>query len=118
MKALQVLKNVRKTLSDPEQWTKGVGARNANENPTMTTALDACKWCVLGALGKSTHEIYPHEYMVYEVVTEKIMQILKPKWSCISDFNDAFMTTHEDVMRVLDAAIELLSEQAVAEEWR
>lgn len=50
MKPSETIKCARDLLSDPNKWTKGELARNADDKPVGETQSDACKWCVEGAL--------------------------------------------------------------------
>lgn len=85
---------VYELLAKPEVWTKGAYARNKEDMPVGTTAKDACKFCLYGALLKC-----------YSNDTSKrldIMNILADKHgiSSIVLWNDSEETTHDKVVKL------------------
>lgn len=112
--ALKVLVSVRELLSDEKRWTQGQEARDVSGDGVPPTSKDAVCWCLLGALYKSAllrqvcGDLAPEEateaWMSAVGLTCKIASPDNPDG--IGDFNDRFDTTHADVLRVLDVAIE------------
>lgn len=43
---------IHELLDSPEKWTQKSFARLADGNPTNSADLDACSWCLTGALFK------------------------------------------------------------------
>lgn len=96
--ALKVLVSARELLSDEKRWTKGASARDATGDDVDPRSERAVCWCVVGAVVKSTLGMLHQEAalnQVHDVVDEPI-----------PEFNDAPTSTHADVLRALDAAIE------------
>ena len=88
-------KSVRKLLEDPARWTRGDMAIDPRGCRVDPLALDACAWCLMGAIkyiyaGKNLNEA---ETKLRMVVGHGIME-----------FNDKRSTTHADIMRVLEKA--------------
>lgn len=50
---LNMVGYVMDLIGEPERWTQGAGARDKDDTPVMTDDDKACKWCLLGALGKA-----------------------------------------------------------------
>jgi len=46
----QVLTEARELISDPERWTTGIYAVDADGNDVVSTDPKACKWCSIGAV--------------------------------------------------------------------
>lgn len=90
-----VLKDAREWLSDPEHWCKGsLGSREEGHT------------CLLGALLTSSRPDTEEEQAAVTVVI-KIIRALYGRSTL--GFNDDPDTKHEDVLKVLDAAIERAS---------
>jgi hypothetical protein len=50
IQSAEILRAARLLLSDPEQWTQTVHARNACGDPVKPTDPDAVRWCIYGAI--------------------------------------------------------------------
>lgn len=93
MTTLEQLIAMRELLASPERWTKGALARDKFGNVTYYRANAAVCWCLLGALRK----------VAFGYDTEDTRRALV---ICLDDYNDARTTTHTDILRLLDIAIE------------
>ena len=53
MNTLEILKAARALIEDPERWCQGVEAVNAAGDPVAAVTEGACRWCAVGALGRT-----------------------------------------------------------------
>jgi hypothetical protein len=87
----EIYVKVKELLATEEQWTQGHYAKNTNGTPVGYTSEDACSFCLLGAL---------------VAINEKLNAMAGNNDDVIlSEFNDTH--TYEEVIAVLDRAIEL-----------
>lgn len=98
MTTLDVLKGARELLSDPEKWTQGWYARDAEGRPADDgNDPRAVCWCIWGACEKVAGDWSK---------THGATQALD---SCAGGhaptLNDAAGTTHTEILGVLDCAI-------------
>lgn len=103
MTTLEILKAARAKIANPENWTRGVYARTKDDECTNPNTADACKFCVLGSL----HSVTTGMSQFCEVTHELRQYIPEPKM--LSLFNDNESTTHADVLKLFDTAIERLT---------
>lgn len=96
--ALKVLVSVRELLSTPARWTKGASARDVAGDAVDPLSHKAVCWCVMGAVLKSPLG------MLHQGAALGLIQSVVD--GPIPSLNDYLGTTHADVLRVLDAAIE------------
>lgn len=96
--ALKVLVSVRELLSDEKRWTRRWYARDAAGVGVGSRDKHAVCWCLVGAMRKS-----PIGKLHQEVGLDLLRSVV---YGPIAGFNDDPKTTHADVLRVLDAAIE------------
>lgn len=121
MQPIDILKGTRELLSDPARWTKGQFARDKGGFVTRLTSNDAVCWCVRGAILKTydDHGLFFLDlfYLSTRLIERALPADLVSKSKedgkdPIVDFNDDPNTTHEDVLKVLDKAIELAAKEA------
>lgn len=106
---LMDLYTVRGMLSDPKRWTKGASARNKYRHRVSPTSPSAVKWCLEGAVNRSSagapsvasrRAFWVRRYLIEATP-------VRP-WLCgIAWFNDDPETTHADVLALIDRAIDL-----------
>lgn len=96
--AIEILVAARELLSDEKRWTKEYYARDAAGEGVNPSSKRAVCWCLVGAMRKS-----PIGKLHQEVGLDLIHSVVDGH---IAGFNDDPNTTHADVLRVLDAAIE------------
>ena len=113
MTTLEILKAARELISVPERWTQRSYARAADESSRSYNDGEACKWCVMGAIGKVSRYA-DHEY-TSDTVSAALSAIdaLRKLGGCsfsVAEFNDATSTTHADVLCMFDRAIARLSQ--------
>lgn len=91
-------------------WTQNLYAvRAANALPpgaamsVTSDSPDAVAWCLLGALGADVENTSAAERLVMDCINETAPPT--PFWS-ISDWNDKIGRTKEEVISVIDCAIE------------
>jgi len=93
-------------------WTQGCHAISTDGTACDPTAINACKWCLDGALIRAAREA-PESIRYFD-----IKQVLKAanNWSYdfrYADWNDVKGRTQDEVLSALDKAIRY-AEQAVA----
>lgn len=125
----QVLINARFLLSDKSAWYKKWTAADKSGRPINLSSIAAVKFCLIGATYKSANELLGSKATSGRVgkverslrsYLDDIVQIggesgelsvsktiLRHYPSCVA-FNDSKKTTHEDALRFLDLAIEML----------
>lgn len=115
MTPVEHLTAVRALISTPDKWARGEFARDMNGNRTSLAARNAACFCILGAIGRTDPEIVSlkkQEYQVFSPIWDKpaaqeLRKVIGDR--LVSDFNDDPQTTHDDMLRVIDAAIERLN---------
>lgn len=117
MQPIDILKGTRELLSDPARWTKGQFARNKKGSDTYSTSGDAVCWCVQGALRKIYNDDASPIILAAQLIERALPADLvsganNAGKDPIVVFNDDPNTKHEDVLRVLDKAIELAAKEA------
>lgn len=101
MTTIEILVAARELLSDEKRWTKGAGARDVRGKEVRSRHPPAVCWCMAGALNKVIEVPWPPEALM------SVIDLLQTMISGgIIAFNDNPATTHADVLRALDAAIE------------
>lgn len=107
---LQVLRGVRRLLSDEEHWTKGARARNKIGWSVDASAKDAHSWCMVGAVEKvSAKKGRPgkHANQLMTLVCDALAEVTCERHSFgIIGFNDIGATNHSEVLSVIDEAIQ------------
>ena len=104
----KVLEDVRALLSDRGAWVQGDFAVSKDGTPTPLSCSSACAWCLIGALHKVTQPFNcEDDSNAYHAIHLAIREETGSGISDIVDFNDHPSTTHADVLRVLDRAIEI-----------
>jgi hypothetical protein len=104
MKPLEILRDARAKIAEPDAWIKGDLARDIDGNVVEPAGADACQWCLEGALyaAAGTFPATPFDWDVYAAWS--IVRTCAPT-DAVYAFNDALETTHEEVLAVLDCAI-------------
>ena len=107
MKPSELLTKAKALIADPEHWTKGWYAHNAEGQDVGPAEPDAVCWCSLGALEKVAHE--EHTCGACLAATRYLAKVSDEcGYSGIPYFNDN--SSHETVMKAWDRAIELAKE--------
>jgi hypothetical protein len=91
----QDLRAVRAFYGGPEKWTQGAYALNAEGHSVSAKSKDACRWCLSGAISSASYNIWETARFLHFFIG----------WGLI-DWNDAPERTFEDVIALLDKAIE------------
>lgn len=107
-KAVDLLREARALISDPDKWTQGTLARNAYGSEVASYSHDACKWCVAGAMlrvADSNDVPYSTELSAHSALVLASRELFGS--SAIEEVNDT--RTHADVLALFDRAIELAS---------
>ena len=102
---VRILQSAREIIADPARWTKNAVARNAAGKEVPASHPEAVCWCVTGAIGRVTGYPDIERYRALKVLQNaQIYDIgAQPQWTTI--YNDFFLTTHADILRLFDAAI-------------
>lgn len=101
---VEILTGVRELLADPAHWTKGVLARNADDFEVEPRDPRAACWCLAGAVTKVAGD-----YIVIPILDDVAMKhgAVESDNCPFVELNDADETTHEEILKVLDEAIEI-----------
>ena len=129
-----VLRMARSRSENPENWTKGALARTdfahrSNREATHPNSLDAHSFCMVGAVlsvlglpfapmpGDSRAGLPYAEYVTARKALAYAREQAYPlrEWEKYntrpSDFNDGERTSHADVLRVFDVAIQTAEDE-------
>lgn len=104
------LKEIRKLIENPENWTKRFYARDKFDREVYDVSEEACKWCLLGAINRimRSKENYKN-YLVVILILENAIRSITNHYNIVK-FNDDPKTTHEDILNLLDKCIEKVSQ--------
>lgn len=106
MTTVELLKQAQALISDPENWTKGVYARDEEGYETSAYATDACKWCAVGALHHFSGRLLggkagkAFDFLARGIESTK---------AGVFNFNDR--TTHSGILAAYDRAIKLAEKE-------
>ena len=110
-----MLREVRRLIAQPENWTQLAFARDAESFPVNASRPDARCWCLYGAACcvRDRHEGYGKHVEVMQHLVSAIRNMhpnaleIASTWgtATVVDFNDAMKRTHADVLGVLKEAI-------------
>lgn len=127
-----VLRMARSRIEKPENWTKGAFARKGTAGASHAVdpnSLDATCFCMVGAVlsvlglpfvpmpGDSRAGLLYAEYVTARKALAYAREQAYPlrEWekynTRLSDFNDGEVTSHADVLRVFDMAIQTTEEE-------
>jgi hypothetical protein len=100
----QILIKARELLADERNWTKGAAARDAQGNETDVDSEEAVCFCVLGAIRHITDRVIQNsmDRLLLDVVAE-----VTGTRDYVHLYNDDPSTTHSDILKFLDRAIQL-----------
>lgn len=105
---VEILHRIRGLISDPNHWTKGVFATDQHGAAVPASDPTATCFCVAGAAMRVRSQIDEAD-LIHFREAKSIMRITAGGWLPI--FNDDPLTTHQDVMSVIDKAIEMAGER-------
>lgn len=91
----------RALIDTPDKWIKRHWASDADGRQVFPTDPGAVCYCLVGAI-RACDGGTPARSLVATVIDE----LFDYRFTMTTDFNDDLATTHADVMRVLDTAIE------------
>lgn len=97
---------IKNFLSDPARWTKDAYARDKNGKQVSTDDETAYCFCLTGLLLNKQVSAKPCSAVL------RALHKLEGSYINIPEFNDDVKTTHEDVLKLLDSAIEISTEQS------
>ena len=104
MDVLEVLQGVRAMLRPPQAWCKGQFVRQSPGAPRGQA------YCLVGALGELAARSVVRDLVMFGRAEDMLMhcatELYDESYFSLVEFNDEHDTTHEDVLRVLDCAIE------------
>ena len=134
MQAVEYLEQAKALIEKPENWAKDNFARKSNGNATRINSPEACSWCLTGALLKVSdknngkiqgneklHEAVQTDYEFIKTVETLFFEISPSscesythdmKMAYLANFNDGEVgggTHHDDVLDLLDSAIDTLN---------
>lgn len=94
----EVLIEVRKLISKPENWTKHVAARDLDFEKVPSSSPRACRWCIIGAV----YKVVNNDLLARIRITDILGRVLGGH---VDAWNDADETTHQDVLDLFDKTI-------------
>ena len=99
---VQILKDVRTVLYDPERWTQGVRALDAEGNQVRAEDPEAVCWCIEGAIGVvcNPYGVTPPHVLK---ALDKVVFAMFGRDCGVGYLND--MVEHEVIIQLLDEAI-------------
>ena len=100
---LTVLKEAFAKISNPENWTRGVYARNAQGRSVLPEGMEACKFCALGAVYAAAGSSVSATAFIAEDKLNASARMLYPEYGTVIGVNDQH--SHEAVKAVYEDAI-------------
>ena len=95
----QILEAARSLLEKPENWTKGCCARDKFQLPTHSSSLEACSFCMVGAINRAGLDSHDHHVEGALGALESVLG------GPIAQFNDNPSRTHAEILNTFDEAI-------------
>lgn len=115
--AEKIVTGMLELFSEPEAWTKGEYARDANGGAVMITSENAVCWCLVGGMSlvefdlissddgrlRFTDDELTELGRLIEALTDVVDDHVEPDPlnNSLSVFNDSDNTTHDDILAVL-----------------
>lgn len=87
---------IQELLSSPEKWTKGLNAKDKQNNCVSPWSENAVCWCIYGAILKC----YSESLKTTEEMVEKATYA--SGWQVLSAWNDAPERTFEEVKALIE----------------
>ena len=106
---LEVLKDARALIADPERWTQGEAARNAHGLPVDPRDTDAACWCPIGACLRVS---FTHAGPAMWELTRGLPRSWDygHRWP-LANWNNAPRRTHRAILRRFDTTIARLEKE-------
>ena len=102
-KVTEILVGAREILSDPNRWTREFQARDEQGSPVGWDDDEAVCFCLMGAINRANWGVARYDRAPAYEAMDELDKVLD---NAIPVFNDRSSTTHEDILKALDAAIE------------
>lgn len=99
-----ILEGVRDLLADADNWIQGDYAKTSDGSPTTGIDPEATSFCMLGAVQKVTQSSDWYLLDVVDFLSDMT------EMGDVVEFNDAPITTHEDVILLLKNALYNINE--------
>lgn len=96
---VEQLQNARDLITDPNKWTKRSFAKDSHGNSVSATSSRAVCFCSIGALEHVSNGIGYEKSL-------NILQSIAPLYTTVIVYNDSYNTTHDDILKLFDVAIE------------
>jgi predicted aconitase len=103
-KVTEILVGAREILSDPNRWTREFQARDIEGRCIAWNEPEAVCFCLMGAINRASRDIDPDDITPAYDAMNVLDSVID---AAIPTFNDRPTTTHEDVLKALDAAIKM-----------
>ena len=88
-------------LTDESKWTRGVFARNENDDPVDSLSKEAVKFCLIGAANRACYESNSSDVRSIDRLHQIVV---KRGYTSVSMFNDASDVTFSDILEVIKEA--------------
>ena len=105
MTIIKALQEVRKLLRNDVYWTRHESARDANGKFCRPDSPKACQWCLEGAVVRVTNDDTYLRIQVIDALDQTI-----DTHTDIPEFNDDYLTTHQDVLNVINLTIKRVND--------
>ena len=120
---VQALERTREIINNPKAWIKDTLAKDKYDYTIELEEPNACKFCISGAIHRALYEMdITNSTQLYKITTKiyndlKISKFTKRKptieeyeeFEDYIQFNDDSETTHEEIIKLIDYAIEEFS---------
>jgi hypothetical protein len=101
-KVTETLVGAREILNDPNRWTREFQARDSTGAACAWNDSEAVCFCLMGAINRAAMNIDPNDRVPAYEAMDELDKVID---NAIPVFNDRPSTTHEDILKALDAAI-------------
>ncbi len=113
MKASEILVAAKAKIAQPENWTKGAYARDAEGSLAETNSSEAFCFCMVGALQSVDDREHHYARRAVPFLTRVVCE-LSPTDSWLTTFNDTH--EHHEVLQAFDVAIRLAQDDEIVVE--
>lgn len=106
-----VVLRAKEIIQKPENWTKGVAARDVAGNRIWVSSDKAVCYCMIGAIRKAQLELDPAHQIdpgdeSFQKIKKILVSIIPKNFEHPANFNDK--SSHEEVLEVLRKTAEQL----------
>lgn len=111
MTTLDDARTLRNILDNESSWCQFASATNGQNYQVSSLSKTATSWCLGSAISIAcgcTNEPTKSAQDRFRRLNKAIVRHLPPERSCVTFFNDHALTTHNDILDVIDRTINTL----------